>query len=134
MEHIDKASMDIFGRAWDEAMGYRPEDVPPTPTKTSPDLSKLAQRVVQQTIRSECAAIADLLVKKNQDYGNSFADPVMIFSKSDPEEQINVRIDDKLKRLMNRGDKNISEDTEADLIGYLILKRVYRKIKAGRGE
>ncbi len=88
----------------------------------------------QRLIRQECAAIADLLVKKNQDYGNSFADPVQIFSKSDPEEQINVRIDDKLKRLMNRGDKNISEDTEADLIGYLILKRVYRKIKAGRGE
>lgn len=122
MEHIDQETAKAIATRYREAGSPVYDKFYGKPTE------------VQRIIRSECAAIADLLVKKNQDYGNSFADPVQIFSKSDPEEQINVRIDDKLKRLMNRGDKNISEDTEADLIGYLILKRVYRKIKAGRGE
>lgn len=38
-------------------------------------------------------------------------------------EQINVRIDDKLSRLA-RGNEYPGDDTELDLIGYLILKRV----------
>lgn len=85
-----------------------------------------AQPDIQQIIREECDAIRDFLVEKNTSYGSSFSDPVRIFSNVDPVQQINVRIDDKLSRI-KRGHEFGSEDTELDLIGYLILKRVLVK-------
>lgn len=75
-----------------------------------------------ELIDSECENIKQMLIAKNQAYGNSFADPVRIFSRVTPEEGLNIRIDDKLSRIA-RG-KNAGEDAELDLIGYLILKRV----------
>lgn len=39
-----------------------------------------------------------MLLAKNAAYGNSALEPVRIFSKADPTEQIRVRIDDKLSR------------------------------------
>lgn len=66
--------------------------------------------------------IRDLLVQKNQAYGNSALDPVRIFSKADPMEQLFVRIDDKLSRL-KRGHA-AGEDVVKDLQGYLLLVRV----------
>jgi len=66
--------------------------------------------------------IRDLLVQKNQAYGNSALDPVRIFSKADAMEQLFVRIDDKLSRL-KRGHA-AGEDVVKDLQGYLLLVRV----------
>jgi len=43
-------------------------------------------------------------------------------------EQINVRIDDKLSRIA-RGRDYAGDDTELDLIGYLVLRRVARTVK-----
>ena len=86
--------------------------------------------LVQETICEVCTEISAHLVRKNNDYGNSFADPVGIFSKLSPLDQINVRIDDKLKRIKNSGDKNFNEDTELDLVGYLILKRVLLRLSS----
>lgn len=74
-----------------------------------------------------CKQVEALLLQKNSAYGNSALDPVRIFSKSDTIEQINVRIDDKLSRIV-RGSAS-GEDVEIDLIGYLILKRVARMIR-----
>lgn len=79
-----------------------------------------------ELIDSECENIKQMLIAKNQAYGNSFSDPVRIFSRVTPEEGLNIRIDDKLSRIA-RG-KNAGEDAELDLIGYLILKRVLRGI------
>ena len=36
----------------------------------------------QKKIRAVCAEIADMLVEKNKSYGNSFAEPIGIFSSS----------------------------------------------------
>lgn len=84
---------------------------------------------VHDLIRQECREISDLLVAKNKAYGNSFAEPINIFSKATASEQINVRIDDKLNRIAKGSETEcIPEDTEKDLIGYLILKRVLRKL------
>lgn len=77
-------------------------------------------------IKDECLKITQMLLDKNAAYGDSALNPVRIFSKADSLEQINVRIDDKLSRLA-RGSAN-GEDTELDLIGYLILKRVAQRI------
>lgn len=81
----------------------------------------------QKLIAEECDAIKSLLLEKNRKYGNAALAPIQIFSKSEPEEQINVRLDDKLNRIRNRQNDE-DEDVEWDLLGYLILKRVARKL------
>ncbi len=78
-------------------------------------------------IAEECYALRDMLHEKNRAYGNSALDPVRIFSKADPEEQLRVRLDDKLSRLA-RGSA-AGEDVELDLLGYLILIRVARRLR-----
>lgn len=79
--------------------------------------------IVQDLIVKECDAIKNMLLEKNRKYGNSMFKPKRIFSKADDLEQINVRIDDKLSRIMS-GQVDDDEDVELDLIGYLIGKRV----------
>ena len=49
-------------------------------------------------------------------YGNLALYPVRIFSRADPVEQLNVRIDDKLSRI-TRGREFAGGDTELDFIG-----------------
>lgn len=73
-------------------------------------------------ILDECLNIAELLIKKNQSYGSSYSHPINIFSKTEPKEQLNIRIDDKLNRI-KKGSEYASEDTILDLIGYLVLLR-----------
>jgi len=67
--------------------------------------------------------IRDKLISKNRSYGNSALNPVRIFSKASTTEQLKVRIDDKLSRLM-RGNEYQNEDTVEDLLGYLILLKM----------
>ena len=71
-------------------------------------------------VRRITAGIADLLVEKNEAYGNSALNPVRVFSKADRTEQLKVRIDDKISRIQ-RGTEFGDEDTVRDLIGYLVL-------------
>ena len=66
-----------------------------------------------------------LLIKKNEAYGDSALNPVRIFSKADPLEQLKVRMDDKLSRLA-RGDE-AGEDVILDLLGYLLIYRIQQK-------
>jgi hypothetical protein len=89
----------------------------------------IAQETALELIKEECDKIFNLLKEKNLKYGNSALSPQRIFSKADPIEQINVRIDDKLSRIKNR-QNNEDEDVEQDLIGYLILKRVAKRMSA----
>jgi hypothetical protein len=77
-------------------------------------------------IKKVCDEVAAMLIEKNKAYGNSALNPVRIFSKADAIEQLNVRIDDKLSRV-ERGHDYAQEDTEMDLIGYLILKQVAKR-------
>lgn len=82
----------------------------------------------QLKIRQECNKIKWALIEKNRRYGDSAINPKRVFSHADPIEQINIRIDDKLSRIMS-GQADDDEDPEFDLIGYLILKRVARQIQ-----
>jgi hypothetical protein len=70
--------------------------------------------------------IQELLIAKNASYGASATDPVRIFSRASTEEQILVRIDDKLSRIARVHDNALGEDTISDLIGYLVLLLVVR--------
>jgi hypothetical protein len=94
-------------------------------------MNEFAQELVQEEISIACREIEALLLRKNKDYGNSAIEPIRIFSTCDPLEQINVRIDDKLSRICNiaRNGAVIEEDTEDDLIGYLIIKKVRKKLE-----
>ena len=78
-----------------------------------------------ELIDVECQNLAEMLKAKNRAYGNSFADPVRIFSRVSPEEGLRIRIDDKLSRIARGNDAG--EDTILDLVGYLILLRVLHR-------
>ena len=69
------------------------------------------------TVLSEFGA---MLKAKNKKYGNSALHPVRVFSKADAKEQLKVRLDDKVSRLV-RGTGDETEDVYLDLTGYLIL-------------
>ena len=77
-------------------------------------------------ITEECDAIKKLLLEKNAKYGNSALEPIRVFSKADPQEQLRVRIDDKLSRILT-SDPEDTEDAVTDLIGYLILYKVAQR-------
>jgi hypothetical protein len=94
-----------------------------------------AKMTVQDCIALECDRLRDMLLAKNEAYSNSALDPVRIFSKADPGEQIRVRLDDKLSRL-ERGHTFGDEDTIQDLAGYLVLLMVHENhiLAEGNGE
>jgi hypothetical protein len=80
---------------------------------------------IPELIDLECQNLAEMLKAKNRAYGNSFVDPVRIFSRVSPEEGLRIRIDDKLSRIARGNDAG--EDTVLDLIGYLVLLRVLHR-------
>jgi hypothetical protein len=71
----------------------------------------------------QCVEVANLLLKKNIAYGNSALNPIQIFAKIPPGDQIDVRIDDKLNRIKN-GSSYAGDNDILDLVGYLVLKLV----------
>lgn len=75
-------------------------------------------------ILEESEAVRDLLIKKNEAYGDSALNPANIFAKGNAIENLCCRIDDKLMRIKMRGITDETEDTVQDLIGYLILLKV----------
>jgi hypothetical protein len=69
--------------------------------------------------------IKELLLEKNEKYGNSALEPLGIFSQLSAKEGLLVRIDDKLKRIKNGSLDKDDEDVINDLIGYLVLLKIY---------
>ena len=95
-------------------------------------LSLLATQILQsmstkEKIKKHCKTLEDLLISKNEKYGNSALDPVNIFSSAGAVAGIKVRIDDKLKRIKNAGLVDATEDTLQDLAGYLILLMIAKE-------
>ena len=72
-------------------------------------------------IKSKCKNLENLLLQKNARYGDSALQPLNVFSEAVAVAGIKVRIDDKLKRIMNASIIDDTEDTIQDLAGYLIL-------------
>ena len=68
--------------------------------------------------------IRELLIAKNQKYGNSALEPLGVFSQLSAKEGLLVRIDDKLKRIKNGSLEKDDEDVVNDLIGYLVLLKI----------
>lgn len=79
----------------------------------------------QLQIALVCDEIKELLLSKNAKYGDSALNPVRVFSKASPVEQILVRVDDKLSRIKSgAGLIANDEDVLNDLIGYLVLLKI----------
>lgn len=117
-----KPGSDRFVILWDAEGDYT--------TETSDNLRSLDYTETTQTfamnVNRITNKIANLLIDKNQSYGDSALNPARIFSKADRIEQLNVRIDDKLSRIQ-RGGEFAGDDTEIDLIGYLILRIIAKE-------
>ena len=85
----------------------------------------MAMNETELKISSVCDDIKELLIHKNRKYGNSALKPNRIFSKCSATEQLLVRIDDKLNRIMKgAGLLATDEDVVNDLIGYLVLLKI----------
>ena len=87
-----------------------------------------SQQISTASVISEvCKELESLLLDKNRKYGDSALNPIRMFSNASADEQLRIRMDDKLSRIKSaQGDDQ--EDAKLDLIGYLILERVYKKI------
>ena len=89
------------------------------------DNTNSAMTETQLQIACACDDIKELLLYKNQQYGDSAMNPSRIFSKSSAVEQLLVRIDDKLNRIKKgAGLIATDEDVIQDLIGYLVLLKI----------
>ena len=99
--------------------------------------NKKANEALQSTMVQNQKLIAEvfdemktLVLQKNNQYGDSVLDPKRYFSSAPTDEQIKVRIDDKINRLVLGNDSLESDDDIIkDLIGYLTLLLVYRRKK-----
>lgn len=75
----------------------------------------------QEKIKEISDAMKDLLLYKNQKYGDSALNPKGIFYKGDSTNSISIRLDDKLGRVIsNKAEKPRVNDV-ADIIGYCTL-------------
>lgn len=78
----------------------------------------------QEKIKKVTTDVCDLLIEKNQSYGDSALQPANIFAHGDAVENLSARIDDKLMRIKTQGFRGYGEDNVKDLIGYLILLKI----------
>jgi hypothetical protein len=86
------------------------------------------QLEAQQAIATVCDELKQMLIDKNNRYGNSVFEPIRFFSQAPPLEQILVRIDDKLARIKHTHPAQDNEDTLRDLAGYLIILLAYNTL------
>lgn len=78
----------------------------------------------KEEVSSVLDEIRDMLVSKNEKYGNSALEPLGVFSQLSAKDGLLVRIDDKLKRIKNGSLQKDDEDVINDLIGYLVLLKI----------
>lgn len=71
----------------------------------------------------ECEALKNMLLDKNVAYGDAVHQRGPLFDV-DPILGIQARINDKLRRLQNKGINDLTEDSISDLIGYLVHLRI----------
>ena len=78
----------------------------------------------QEKIKEVGQEVIDLLIEKNESYGDSPLKPAGIFATGNAVDNLSSRIDDKLMRIKSQGFRGYGEDNVKDLIGYLILLKI----------
>lgn len=66
-------------------------------------------------------SMKDLLLYKNEKYGDSALSPKNIFYKGNSTNSILIRLDDKIGRIKNNPDSTPRVNDVCDIIGYCIL-------------
>ena len=66
-------------------------------------------------------SMKDLLLYKNEKYGDSALSPKNIFYKGDSTNSILIRLDDKIGRIKNNPDLTPRVNDVCDIIGYCVL-------------
>ena len=92
------------------------DDHPGENDKTATETSTTRRKITEIT-----EAMRDLLLYKNERYGDSALNPKQIFYKGDATNSILIRLDDKLGRIMANTDKTPRMNDVADIIGYCTL-------------
>ena len=77
--------------------------------------------MTKEDIKRVCDNTKNLLIKKNEAYGDSALNPLGIFGNGDAVVSLGARMDDKLMRLKSLGINKDSIDTLYDLHGYITL-------------
>ena len=75
----------------------------------------------QQRIHEIMGAMKDLLLYKNQKYGDSAINPKGVFYKGDSTNSILIRLDDKIGRVMSNTEEKPRVNDVCDIIGYCTL-------------
>lgn len=75
----------------------------------------------QRKIREITDAMKDLLLYKNNKYGDSAINPKKVFYKGDATNSILIRLDDKLGRVMSNTEEKPRVNDVCDIIGYCTL-------------
>lgn len=83
----------------------------------------------QENIIALTGAIRDLLLDKNQKYGDSALQPKRVFYKGDAVNSILIRLDDKLGRIMANTENTPRINDVADIIGYCTLLLIGMGVK-----
>lgn len=73
----------------------------------------------QQKIADVCDEMKNILLYKNEKYGDSALHPNNVFYKGDSTNSIKIRLDDKIGRVKNCKETRIND--VADIIGYCVL-------------
>ena len=79
------------------------------------------ESTTQEKIKEITEAMKDLLIYKNQKYGDSALNPKGIFYKGDSTNSILIRLDDKLGRVISNKEEKPRVNDVADIIGYCTL-------------
>ena len=83
-------------------------------TKTEPPTTR--DKIIDIT-----NAMQDLLLYKNEKYGDSALNPNNVFYKGDSTNSILIRLDDKIGRIKNNTEEKPRTNDVCDIIGYCVL-------------
>ena len=82
----------------------------------------------QEAIKLVMENFGEFLCEKNRRYGDSALVPLNIFSTLPAGEQLRIRLDDKLSRIINSlkmQNGKLRKNDIADMVGYLILLLIH---------
>ena len=83
----------------------------------------------QENIIALTGAMRDLLLYKNQKYGDSALQPKRVFYKGDAVNSILIRLDDKIGRIIANTESAPRINDVADIIGYCTLLLIGMGVK-----
>lgn len=114
-EHNDSLLPQIEAQLYAQTLESPWGDLPPT----------------QQKIHEIMGAMKDLLLYKNQKYGDSAINPKKIFYKGNSTNSILIRLDDKIGRVMSNTEEKPRVNDVCDIIGYCVLLLISMGVTSG---